>query len=278
MLLALLALLTHASSFDEGMVALRGGDAVAARSHLEQAVAANPSYTRAWWELGWAYWKLKDWKGSAHAWGKVHELQPGRPDLEQWLLAAQTRLELSGPATPNPPLEEIPRGQRTITVVGAGDTMMGTDLRRGVRGLAPNDGMDLFSDTGDLFRSADVAFLNIEGVLADGLPDLKCGDGRPNCYAFRTPTRYTKALKHAGIDVSSLANNHAMDLGTAGMSSSMAALDEAGIAHAGRYSDTALIERNGMKIAVVAAHSGACCLNVNNVHEVTQAIRQADLE
>jgi len=56
----------------------------------------------------------------------------------------------------------------------------------------------------------------------------------------------------------------------------MAALDKAGIAHAGRYGDTASLERNGLKVAFVAAHSGSCCLNVNEVDEVVAAIRVAD--
>ena len=56
----------------------------------------------------------------------------------------------------------------------------------------------------------------------------------------------------------------------------MAALDAAGIAHAGRYGDVGTVKHGELSIAFVAAHSGSCCLNVNRIAEVQQAIVQAD--
>jgi poly-gamma-glutamate capsule biosynthesis protein CapA/YwtB (metallophosphatase superfamily) len=154
--------------------------------------------------------------------------------------------------------------------------MMGTDLRKGASGLAEGSGEDLFVGVDALLQQADVAFLNHEGTLSDSLPQTKCSPKSTACYAFRTPLRYTQALVDAGIDVVSLANNHAMDLGVPGMDSSIAALDAAGVAHAGRYGDIAWLEHEGQTIAVLAAHSGSCCLNVNRIDEVTAAIREAD--
>ncbi len=165
----------------------------------------------------------------------------------------------------------------TITFAAAGDTMMGSDLRKGAAGLAPGDGEALFPGVGGLFHAADVAFLNLEGPLADDLPSTKCAPDSENCHAFRTPTRYGKALAGLGIDVASLANNHAMDLGTAGMDATMKALDGLGIAHAGRTGDVARLERNGLAIAVLGSHSGSCCLNVNRVDEVVAAVKEADV-
>jgi poly-gamma-glutamate capsule biosynthesis protein CapA/YwtB (metallophosphatase superfamily) len=121
-----------------------------------------------------------------------------------------------------------------------------------------------------------VAFLNLEGPLADGLPSTKCGPTSTSCYAFRTPTRFAGALQRAGLDLASLANNHAMDVGAGGQESTMKALDAVGIAHAGRYGDTALIDVKGIKVALVAAHSGTCCLNVNELEEVRAAVALAD--
>ena len=166
----------------------------------------------------------------------------------------------------------------TITFAAAGDTMLGTDLRKGVRGLAPGSGKDLFKPIWEIFKAADVAFLNLEGVFADDLPQTKCGPKSKSCYAFRMPTRSVAALQHAGIDVVSNANNHAMDLGPAGMESSLRTLDAAGIAHASRYGDEARLRVKGLTVAVLAAHSGSCCLNVNRIDEVVAAIRKADLD
>ncbi|MBW2704081.1 MAG: CapA family protein [Deltaproteobacteria bacterium] len=166
----------------------------------------------------------------------------------------------------------------TITFAAAGDTMLGTDLRKGARGLAPGDGKDLLKPVWGIFKAADVAFLNLEGVFADELPQTKCGPKSKSCYSFRMPTRYVAALKHAGIDVVSNANNHAMDLGPAGMDLSLRTLDAAGIAHASRYGDEARLRVKGLTVAVLAAHSGSCCLNVNRIDEVVAAIRKADIE
>jgi poly-gamma-glutamate capsule biosynthesis protein CapA/YwtB (metallophosphatase superfamily) len=154
--------------------------------------------------------------------------------------------------------------------------MMGSDLRKGAAGLPPGDGSALFDDVRPLLQGADVAFLNLEGPLADGLPSSKCGPGSSSCYAFRTPTRFAGALRGAGVDLASLANNHAFDLGSAGQASSMAALDAVGVAHAGRWGEVARVEHDGVKIAMVAAHSGVCCLNVNEIRELQAAVVEAD--
>jgi poly-gamma-glutamate capsule biosynthesis protein CapA/YwtB (metallophosphatase superfamily) len=72
------------------------------------------------------------------------------------------------------------------------------------------------------------------------------------CFLFRTPSRYATHFKLAGFDVLSLANNHARDFGEEGRSSSMAALDAAGIHHSGREGSVASFVANGRRIAMVA--------------------------
>ena len=267
--------LALAGPYEDGVNALKAGQVEAARSSLEQAVAAEPERVEAWWELGWAHWAAGDMAQAASAWTRVKALDPSWPELEQYLEAAQTRARLSAGPEGQVQLPTTPSEGRVV-FAAAGDTMMGTDLRKGARGLAEGSGEELFLGVDAIFQAADVAFLNHEGTLSDDLPQTKCGPNSTACYAFRTPLRYTAALQGAGIDVVSLANNHAMDLGVPGMDSSIAALDAAGIAHAGRYGDIAWLEHEGATIAVLAAHSGSCCLNVNRIDEVTAAIREAD--
>lgn len=269
-------MLAVAGPYEDGVAALKAGDATTARARLSAAVEADPSRSEAWWELGWAHWVLEDWDAAHSAWSRVQALDPERDEVGMWLSAAAAKRTLAEPVAAAP-VEQVPAPGR-ITFAAAGDTMMGSDLKKGPGGLAPGNGEALFADTAPVFRSVDVAFLNLEGPLADDLPDRKCRPDSTACYAFRTPTRYVAALVSAGLDVVSLANNHAMDLGGAGMRSSMETLDGAGIAHAGRYGDVAHFERAGLKIAVVAAHSGSCCLSVNDLAEVSQAVRQADEE
>lgn len=264
-----------AGGYEDGVAALKAGKAETAKVALEGAVAAKADHVEAWWELGWAHWSLEDYDAAVTAWTKVEALAPTHPELQQWLGAARTRAGLSkGGGGPVVVDEAASTGR--ITIAAAGDTMMGSDLRRGAAGLAPGAGEGLFADVAPLFAAADIAFLNLEGPLADGLPSTKCGPNSSSCYAFRTPTRYKAALVEAGIDVVSLANNHAMDLGIPGQDATMAALDSVGIAHAGRYGDVAFVERNGKTIAFLAAHSGSCCLNVNRPDEIAAAVREAD--
>lgn len=277
MLLSLLSAAALAGPYEDGVAALRDGRFADALSQLQQAAVAEPERAAVHWELGWAHWTLEDYAGAERAWTSVRALDPAHAELEHWLAAAHTRTELGSMAVDIVPVELEP-GDGRVTFAAAGDTMMGSDLVKGPAGLAPGDGAVIFEDVAPLFAAADVAFLNLEGPLADGLPSRKCGPKSTSCYAFRTPTRYAAALQGASIDLVSLANNHAMDLGTAGQESTMAALDAVGIAHAGRYGDTGLVEAGGLKIALVAAHSGSCCLNVNELQEVQAAIALADRE
>ena len=263
--------------FEEGVAALQDGRAGDAKRLLQQAAADAPSDPDPLWELGWAHWVLEDYKAAAATWGRVATLDPQRTDLQQWLQTAKIRAsyEPIDTSTISVPMEAE---GRSLTVAAAGDTMLGSDLKKGERGLAPGSGETILAATASIFSAVDVAFLNLEGTLADGIPSTKCGPTSTSCYAFRTPTRYTAALTAASIDVVSNANNHAMDLGIPGMESTLAALDAAGVAHASRYGDIAMLERGGLKVAVVAAHSGSCCLNVNRLAEVQGAIVEADQE
>jgi hypothetical protein len=277
MFLWLVALSARAGALEDGIVALQDGHHAEARATLESAVAASPSDVEAWWQLGWARYELGDYPAAAVAWERVRTLQPDHADLAQWLGAARTRASLAAAA---PVAVDVPteRAGGTLRFVAGGDTMMGSDRVKGDAGLAPGDGEALFQDVGPLFAAADVAFVNLEGPLADGLPSTKCAPGSTDCHAFRTPTRYVNALTAAGVDLVCLANNHAMDLGTAGMESTMATLDAAGIAHAGRYGDVARLERDGVRVAMVGGHSGSCCLNVNDPVEVARAVAAADVD
>jgi len=275
MLFIWLACAALAGPYEQGVQALKDGRYEEAKSLLTQAAARDETSADALWELGWAHWTLEDYAGAASAWEKVAAIDPERDELKTWLDNARARAPLAAakPADVEVPME--PSAGR-LTLAGAGDTMMGSDLRRGLAGLAPGNGEVIFEDVAAVFAASDIAFLNLEGPLADGIPSSKCGPTSTACYAFRTPTRYAKGLVSASIDVVSLANNHALDLGTAGQQSTMDVLDRVGIAHAGRYGDTATVVVNGVKVGFVAAHSGSCCLSVNALDEVMGAVALLD--
>lgn len=147
------------------------------------------------------------------------------------------------------PWEAAMRATR-LRIAAVGDMMLGTDYPE--NHLPDDDGVSFLQGVAAVLSAADIAFGNLEGVLADGgEPAKKCSN--PNaCYLFRSPTRYAEHYRAAGFDVLSLANNHARDFGEEGRSATMQALDAAGIHHSGREGEFASFESGGLKIALLA--------------------------
>ncbi|RYG32517.1 CapA family protein [bacterium] len=112
------------------------------------------------------------------------------------------------------------------------------------------------------FKSADVAIINLEIPLTNSTTrttrktaaELK----RKDQFVLKADPRHMAHVKAAGIDMVSLANNHALDYGPKGLSEMIAALDKAGIAHtgAGRNADeaerVAVIRRGRQRIGLVS--------------------------
>ena len=157
--------------------------------------------------------------------------------------------------------------------------MLGNDYP--VPRVPRDDGRGQLSRMRTLLRGADVAFGNLEGVLADGLPPAKhCGPGS-QCYVFRSPTRFGATFADAGFDVMSLANNHARDFGEEGRNSSMRALDQHRIAHSGRAGDVARWTAAGKRIALAAFAPNIGCNSLNDIPAAVQLVqtlaRESDL-
>lgn len=195
---------------------------------------------------------------------------------------AQSPASTPAPATKEPPAQPVSAATSASNIVfmGVGDIMLGSTYPD-ESGLPPNDGADLLKEATPILTSADLAFGNLEGPMLEGGTTTKCGPKSTRCFAFRVPTRYGKHLKDAGIDVMSLANNHANDFGSQGMTSSKKVLDELGIAHAGEIGDIAYMTVKGRKIAIIGFATNAVSYNVNDIEiarrVVTEATKKADL-
>lgn len=72
--------------------------------------------------------------------------------------------------------------------------------------------------TSKIFSAADLAMVNLESAVTEG------GTPEPKEYHFRAPATAFAALQAAGIDVASMANNHAMDYGRAGLADTLKAI------------------------------------------------------
>jgi Bacterial capsule synthesis protein PGA_cap len=180
----------------------------------------------------------------------------------------------SGPGFVFPQLNE-----REIIVTAVGDIMLGTTFPEDGL-LPPNDGADLLTEVTPILKRGDIVFGNLEGPLVDGDgPSLKCrGKAVGHCFAFRVPTRYGAHLKAAGFNVMGLANNHAMDFGQDGRTSSRQTLEFLGIAHTGELGDIAHLTIKGEKVAVIAFATYPGAYNLLDLDEALQAIRQARAE
>jgi len=73
-----------------------------------------------------------------------------------------------------------------------------------------------------VLSAADLAVVNLETAITER------GDPAGKQYVFRTPPTALTALKAAGVDVASMANNHGMDFGLTGLRDSLAAGRAAG--------------------------------------------------
>lgn len=142
-------------------------------------------------------------------------------------------------------IEEAP----TLTIAAVGDMMIGTaypDNR-----LPEDDAAGYFAAVKPWLANADVAFGNLEGVLADGgEPGKKCSNPAA-CYRFRMPARYAGRFVDAGFDVLSVANNHARDFGEEGRTTTMRVLAASGILASGRVGTWSSFEKKGLRIAVI---------------------------
>ena len=132
------------------------------------------------------------------------------------LLALASGASLAVAVPPTPPQE--------LTIAVGGDVMFGRVTSSGWR---PHGGTDPFGTWGQTLANADVAFVNLEtGICSQGRTHSRL----PLLWA---PPDRLRALTKVGVDVVSVANNHALDCGPDGVTQTRAALDALGIAAAG---------------------------------------------
>lgn len=114
----------------------------------------------------------------------------------------------------------VAEGRGAVILAAGGDVM----LDRGVAREIAARGTDWpFGGVRRILSRADVAFANLECPLSDRQPKLR----KP--IAFRGPGAAGRWLADAGLDVVSLANNHAVDCGREGLVETMGHLEGAGV-------------------------------------------------
>jgi poly-gamma-glutamate capsule biosynthesis protein CapA/YwtB (metallophosphatase superfamily) len=172
----------------------------------------------------------------------------------------------AGSPTPQP---TTPAGPPEITLAFGGDVhFVESD------GGAPNRTWPLldrprsaFGPVAEWFSAADVSMINLETAVTErGTPE-------PKTFHFRAPPAAFDAVSAAGIDIVSLANNHAFDYGRQGLADTLAHADAAGMEVVGAGGDAAAayapwtVEVAGVRIAF---------LGLSQIHELWESWRAGD--
>ncbi len=128
-----------------------------------------------------------------------------------------------------------------------------------------HDPMRFYGDLGSILCEADLAILNLEGVLGEGgEPIIKDG---PH---LRIPTSAIEGLAAVPFHLVCLANNHSLDFGPTGLAHTRQRLSERGIAWVGAGIDSEEAHRpfvtqvGGVRLAIVNAAEGEEGLSVKD--------------
>ncbi|WP_327288771.1 CapA family protein [Streptomyces sp. NBC_01198] len=168
---------------------------------------------------------------------------PADAAAHQGATTAPAHTAAAAPATT--PAHREPRG--TVTLAFAGDVHF-TERTADRLGVDPALG-----PMSKVLSAADFAMVNLESAITTR------GTAQPKKYHFRTTPAALGALQRSGVDAVTMANNHAVDYGSQGLTDSLAAQASSPIPVVGIGADEAAAYRpyvttvNGVRLAVVAA-------------------------
>ncbi|MFH1047131.1 MAG: CapA family protein [Patescibacteria group bacterium] len=173
----------------------------------------------------------------------------------------------------------LPLAGSRVTLLAVGDVMLSRVVAERMRTHGPDYP---FSQLHTELSSVHITFGNLETPIAVG-SEVGSLD-----MSFRADPWAATALQTAGFDVVSLANNHVLNRGTAGLVETIRRLDEVGIAHTGAGETSAvartaaIIERAGLKVVFLAytydarnSDSRTNPLDLKSLSEDIAAVRQA---
>ena len=154
---------------------------------------------------------------------------------------------------------------------------------RYVRQMANQHGYDhIFSEVRDVFSEYDLVMGNLEGPITLH-PSLSTGTkpGDPTNMVFTFSSDVPEALRRAGVDAVSLANNHILDFGSQGFSLTTRFLEEEGIIWVGnpheKKGNVSYLRYNGITVALIAHNQFLGLGLASTVEDIRAAENQADV-
>jgi len=157
--------------------------------------------------------------------------------------SSPTETETSLPATPTATAPPV------VRFMAVGDVMLARTVGERVLAEGPEA---VFAGVLPTLAMADLLAANLECVISDR------GEPEDKAYVFRAPPQAIGSLAHAGVDILSLANNHAFDYGVDALADMLPGLRAVGIVTVGAGADAeaahapVIVERNGLRVAFLA--------------------------
>lgn len=177
--------------------------------------------------------------------------------------------EVADQATPAPTPTQVPTSSAVLAFTG--DLMVHSYQYQAAYDSATQtyDFSNNFTEVEKYFASADYVVGNLETTLG--------GDaiGARDYPLFNTPDSFADAIKSAGFDLVSTANNHCCDQGTDALCRTVDYLDEIGLSHVGTYKNKAaskkifVTEINGISVAFLSCTYGTNGMPVANDYHVS---------
>lgn len=118
-----------------------------------------------------------------------------------------------------------------LRIMLGGDVMLGRGVAQHILWHGPEYPLGPVSP---LLRAADLALVNLECTFT---ASSRRWTGRSKSFYFNAPPEAVRVLDEAGIDMVSLANNHVLDFGNAGLRETLRALRHYGIRFSGAGKD-----------------------------------------
>jgi len=185
----------------------------------------------------------------------------------RWISAAVLLVGIAGTvhgfgasgATVTRPAQRLTTAPRTFSLIAVGDWLSEHRVNEAAAAFAaPGVRVDhgpLLAPIAPIISSADLAICHMETPITEpGARYGFLGRGPYGSSLIAAPYELAGDLRRVGFDRCSTASNHSWDLGAGGIASTLAALDTAGISHAGTArsaaeAEPAVFEVRGTRVA-----------------------------
>jgi hypothetical protein len=194
--------------------------------------------------------------------------KPASPSAAAAAAASSAARSSKAPDAPKAKTQPVVQKAASFSLTWVGDMTFGSP------GAWPPDGTGSLLDEVKPYLHADLTIGNLESALGD-LPMSKCSPGESDCYQFEAPDSTARDLKADGFAAVNVANNHTLDAGQAGVTSTNAALTAAGLQYAGRPGQIAYLTRNGIKIALLGFAPWSYDADALDIPAAEALVRQA---